>query len=62
MSHLVSFVSSCFTLLQEYCVNQNTANKVLQTLKQTNPALVEHLNVSLMTIVSTTILISEHRN
>ena len=36
-----------FCLLQEYCVNQTTANKVLQSLKQTNPALVEHLNVSL---------------
>ncbi|KAF6758250.1 Dbl homology domain-containing protein [Ephemerocybe angulata] len=28
----------------EYCVNQNTANKVLQSLKQNKPELVEHLN------------------
>ena len=30
---------------QEYCVNQNTANKVLQSLKQAKPELIDHLNV-----------------
>ncbi|TFK20128.1 hypothetical protein FA15DRAFT_600278 [Coprinopsis marcescibilis] len=28
----------------EYCVNQQTANKVLQSLKQSKPTLVEHMN------------------
>ncbi|KAJ3522358.1 hypothetical protein NMY22_g11925 [Coprinellus aureogranulatus] len=28
----------------EYCVNQNTANKVLQSLKQNKPELIDHLN------------------
>ena len=32
--------------LQEYCVNQSTAIKVLQSLRETNPELASRLQVS----------------
>lgn len=32
--------------LQEYCVNQSTAIKVLQSLRESNPELASHLQVS----------------
>ena len=32
--------------LQEYCVNQSTAIKVLQSSRETNPELASHLQVS----------------
>ena len=34
------------TGMQEYCVNQSNAIKVLQTLREGNPQLAEHLQVS----------------
>ena len=33
---------------QEYCVNQGTAIKVLQSLRDSNPELAQHLQVSLL--------------
>jgi hypothetical protein len=32
-------------MLQEYCVNQGPAIKVLQSLRESNPTLASHLQV-----------------
>ena len=40
-------IRSCPCGLQEYCVNQSTAIKVLQSLRENNPELASHLQVSL---------------